>query len=289
MAEREIRLIRHIRSLEIQKEQDMSIIEAIKKRESVRTYTSENLSKDQISEIEQFIAQTKVPFRINARVIMINTVADKGAVKLGTYKFISGASNYLALVYTESPFSEEGAAYLFEQVVLHCTNMGLGTCWLGGSFSRGDFKKQIDLQPGEKLRIVSPVGYKSDKKRFIESFIKTEKQKKNPRRSFNEIFFQNDFSTPLKENRAGAFFQPLEMVRIGPSANNKQSWRVVMDNEALHFYKTPSLGFSAINMGIALCHFEQTCIELGIKGEFKTLSNVPEGKSVQYSISWVCG
>ena len=265
----------------------MSIIEVIKKRESVRTYTGERLSEEQVAEIERFIEQTKTPFGVSARVKLISAVAEEKAVKLGTYGFISGASNYLMLICGEGSFVEEGGAYLFEQVVLHCTNIGLGTCWLGGSFSRGDFKKHIDLQPGEKLRIVSPVGYKSDKKRFIESFIKSEKQKKNPRKPFNTMFFHKEFSTPLEECNAGIYLQPLEMVRIGPSANNKQSWRVVMDDKALHFYKTSSFGFSSLDMGIALCHFEQTCIELGIEGEFKVLNDIPLNKSAQYSISWV--
>ena len=267
----------------------MSIIEAIKKRESVRTYTTERLSGEQVAEIERFIEQTKAPFGVNARMKLISASESGKAVKMGTYGFISGASDYLVLIYEEASFAEEGGAYLFEQVVLHCTKMGLGTCWLGGSFSRGDFKRQIDLQPGEKLRIVSPIGYKSDKKRFIESFIKPEKQKKNPRKPFSTIFYHNNFSTPLEESIAGVYLQPLEMVRLGPSANNKQSWRIVKNDKTLHFYKTPSFGFSAIDMGIALCHFEQSCIELGIKGEYKRLNDVPLNKSAQYSISWVSG
>ncbi len=265
----------------------MSIIEAIKKRESVRTYTGERLSEELISQIEQFIAQHKAPFGVNAEVKLIRTATGEKPVKLGTYGFIGGASDYLALICEEAPLAEEGAAYLFEQVILFCTSLGLGTCWLGGSFSRGDFKKQIELKSNEVLRIVSPVGYKSDKKRFIESLIKPESRKKNPRKLFNTLFFDKDFSTPLEESRAGVYLQPLEMVRLGPSANNKQSWRVVLAGDVLHFYKTTAYGFSAIDMGIALCHFEQTCIELGIKGMYKVLDNVPKDKSAQYSISWI--
>ncbi|MDR2917553.1 MAG: hypothetical protein LBV74_22405 [Tannerella sp.] len=264
----------------------MSIIEAIKKRESVRTYTGERLSEELISQIGQFIAQHKAPFGVNVRIELINTVAGEKPVKLGTYGFIGGASDYLVLIYEEAPMAEEGAAYLFEQVILFCTDLGLGTCWLGGSFSRGDFKKQIELRSNEVLRIVSPIGYKSDKKRFIESLIKPESRKKNPRKPFNALFFDKDFTTPLEEDKAGIYRQPLEMVRLGPSANNKQSWRVILDGNVLHFYKTPAYGFSAIDMGIALCHFEQTCIGLGIKGKFKVL-DAPQDKSAQYSISWI--
>lgn len=264
----------------------MSIIETIKQRKSVRTYTNKKLSDEQINEIKNFIQQHRAPFGVNARIEFINTDIEEKKVKLGTYGFISGASDYLALIYEEKPFAEEGAAYLFEQVILFCTQLGLGTCWLGGSFSRRDFKKQINLKPNEKLRIVSPVGYESDEKRFLESLLKSEKRKQNPRKPFGAIFFYKDFSTPLTEETAGIYAQPLEMVRLGPSANNKQSWRVVLDDNVLHFYKTPSAGFSAIDMGIALCHFEQTCKDLGIKGKYKIL-NIPENKSAQYAISWV--
>ena len=266
----------------------MSIIEAIRKRESIRTYTDERLTREQANEIERFIRETKAPFDVEACIKLIHAEAGEKPVKLGTYGFISGATNYIILIYKETPFAEVGSAYLFEQVILFCTSMGLGTCWLGGSFSRGDFKKHAGLQTGEKLRIVSPVGYSSGKRRFLDTLVKPKKQIKNPRRPFNTLFYNKDFSTPLEEDMAGDYFLPLEMVRLGPSASNKQSCRVVVDYEKLHFYKAFSNnGFSDIDLGIALCHFEQSCIELGIKGRFEVLDNAPANKSAQYTISWL--
>jgi nitroreductase len=146
----------------------MTIIESIKQRRSVRTYTNQPLSKELKDKIEDFIRQTQAPFGVNARIQFVNTGTGEKRLKLGTYGFISGASDYLALIYEEAPLAEEGGAYLFEQVILYCTGLGLGTCWLGGSFSRKDFKKQVQLKPNERLRIVSPVGYKSDRKRLFE-------------------------------------------------------------------------------------------------------------------------
>ncbi|MDR2085554.1 MAG: hypothetical protein LBP72_00055, partial [Dysgonamonadaceae bacterium] len=109
------------------------------------------------------------------------------------------------------------------------------------------------------------------------------------RKPFGTLFFHKDFTVPLTEEKAGIYAQPLDMVRLAPSANNKQPWRVVWDEGTLHFYKIASLsggGFSATDMGIALCHFEQTCKELGIKGYFKVLSE-QENKPGQYCISWI--
>jgi len=207
-------------------------------------------------------------------------------MQLGTYGWIQGACDYLALVYENAPFAETAAAYMFEQAVLFCTSLGLGTCWLGGSFSRSDFKKQIQLAENETLRIVSPIGHASDKKHFIEKFIVQADKKHVSRKPFGELFFDKSFEHSLTESEAGRFSTPLEMVRLAPSANNKQEWRVLMRNNMLHFYKKPYPRFDAIDMGIALCHFELACKELGIEGKFEILEDFPANAQLQYVISW---
>jgi hypothetical protein len=271
----------------------MTIIETIKQRRSVRSYTGEPLSLEHIAKIEGFIAGLEAPFGAKVRIELVHQGAsDNKPVKLGTYGFIKGASEFLTLTYEKDVLAEESAAYLFEQVILFCTGLGLGTCWLGGSFSRKDFKKLIELGENEKLRIVSPVGYISDKKRFIE-VLQGSTGNHISRKPFGSLFFHKDFSTPLTEELAGIYRLPLEMVRLGPSANNQQSWRVVQDDEAFHFYHHPSAaaaGFSAIDLGIALCHFEQTCKELLIPGKFRVFNNqelTPDDKGNKYSISWI--
>jgi nitroreductase len=270
----------------------MSIIEQIEKRKSVRSYTGEPLNKEHIDAITNYVAELKAPFGAKVHIHLIHSNTGVQPVKLGTYGYIKGASDFLALVYEKAPLAEESAAYMFEQVVLFCTGLDLGTCWLGGSFNRKDFRGQLSLQPNEKLRIVSPVGYPSDKKRWIESLIGTSRNHKS-RKPFGSLFFHRDFTAPLSEEAAGLYRQPLEMVRLAPSANNAQPWRILFNDNVFHFYHSPSLGgFSATDMGIALCHFEQTCRELNIKGQFEVL-NTPEiisaAKNCNYSVSWKTG
>ena len=264
----------------------MKITETIQKRRSVRTYTGEQLSKEHIAQIRQYIHQLQAPFGIRARIELISIHPDENPIKLGTYGWIKGACDYLALVFEEAPFAETAAGYMFDQAVLFCTDLGLGTCWLGGSFSRSDFKKQIQLKTNEKLRIVSPVGYAGDKKSFIEKFIVNAEKKHASRKPFGELFFDRNFGAPLTESDAGVFLTPLEMVRLAPSANNKQEWRVLLEDNTLHFYKKPYPMFDAIDMGIALCHFELTCQERGIAGKFEILNDFPTNDSLKYVISW---
>jgi hypothetical protein len=265
----------------------MSITETIRQRRSVRSYTGEALRSEHVALIANHIAGLEAPFGAKVRIQPVHAaIGDSKPIKLGTYGWIGGAKDYLVLIYEEAPLAEEGAAYLFEQVVLYCTGLGLGTCWLGGSFSRKDFGQQVELRPGEKLKIVSPVGYTNDKKRFVETYIVGAEKKHHTRKPFGTNFFYGNFSTPLTEAAAGIYALPLEMVRLAPSANNKQSCRVTLDGDALHFYQTPSYGFSAIDIGIALCHFGETCLEAGIAGHFETL-DAPREKNATYTISWV--
>jgi nitroreductase len=264
----------------------MNIIETIQKRRSVRTYIGEPLRDEHVAQINQYISQLQAPFGEKARIELISVNSGETSVKLGTYGFIKGACNYLVLIHEESPFAETAAAYMFEQVVLFCTDLELGTCWLGGSFSRSDFGKQVELKPNEKFRIVSPVGYASNKKNFVEKFIINADKKHASRKPFETIFFDKSFDNPLNKTTAGVFLQPLEMVRLAPSANNKQEWRALLKDNILHFYKKPYPMFDAIDMGIALCHLELTCKELGIEGKFEILKDFPINDKIKYVISW---
>ena len=223
-----------------------------------------------------------------ARLTPAAAASSSESIKLGTYGAIKGASDFIALIMCDdTPLAQEGAAYVFEQTILYCTSLGLGTCWLAGFFDRGNFRKQLSLQPGERLRSVSPVGYAADRPhRSISTLLNGAKP--TTRKPFQETFFRDRFDEPLTEEAAGTYLRPLEMVRRAPSANNKQSWRVVMADDKLHFYKMPSMGYESLDAGITLCHFEQTCRELGIGGEYKVLENIAQGKKAAYVISW-CG
>jgi nitroreductase len=270
----------------------MSITEIIRKRRSVRSYTGEPLSREHAESIVSYIEGLKAPFGVKARIQLIQAVTgDSKPVKLGTYGWIGGATDYLALIHEEGTLAEESAAYIFEQAILYCTSLGLGTCWLGGAFNRKDFNGQLNLKTNEKLKIVSPVGYISDKKRFVEKYIVGAEKNHRTRKPFESLFFHKDFTSPLSETLADIYREPLEMVRLAPSANNQQPWRIVLDGNILHFYKhTSMIGFTGIDLGIALCHFEQACRELNIAGKYEVkdnIANIPQKEGEKYTISWV--
>ena len=269
----------------------MSITETIQMRRSVRNYTGETLTAEHANQIEAFISTLHTPFPGKYRIELIRNQASAEPVRMGTYGAISGASDFLALIYEpDNQLAEENAACCFEQVILFCTSMGLGTCWLG-IFKKGNFAAQIDLQPAEILRIVSPAGYIKNEKSMRETLIGSDHHHKS-RKSFSDNFYDGSFDKKLTEENAGIYREPLEMVRLAPSANNRQSWRIVRDGDRFHFYyqRASLFDFSRTDMGIALCHFDLTCRELGIEGTFKVLDDIRQtasGSKNRYAVSWI--
>ena len=91
--------------------------------------------------------------------------------------------------------------------------------------------------------------------------------------------------------------QPLEMVRLAPSAVNKQPWRVVIADNAAHFYLKRSKGFGhetdldmqKIDMGIALCHFALTAKESGLDVRLTQMDSISGSESdMEYIASIEC-
>ena len=122
---------------------------------------------------------------------------------------------------------------------------------------------------------VSPIGYIA-KRMSIKETVMRKGVGADRRKDFEELFFINSFDQPMKEEDAGQLLLPLQMVRLGPSAVNKQPWRVVASENDVHFFMAKGKGFEnskagnmqKIDMGIALCHFALGAKEVGLSAEF---------------------
>ncbi|MFW0966733.1 MAG: nitroreductase family protein [Thermacetogeniaceae bacterium] len=272
------------------------IEEIIKKRVSVRTYTGEPLANEIKEKINDYIATLSNPFNTKVNFKLLESKTAANAAKLGTYGVIKGAVNYIGATIKKQDYALEALGYEFEKLILYITSLGLGSCWLGGTFKKGEFAKAMSVQDDEFFPVISPVGYPSDKKRLVDSIIRFMVHE-NLRKPWEELFFYKNFSTPLSKSDVGEYWIALEMVRLAPSASNKQPWRIVKDDNLYHFYECKTPGFiklfgydiQRIDMGIAACHFHLTAIEKNLNGSFHKL---PEGKTdlpddTSYIFSWV--
>ena len=178
-------------------------------------------------------------------------------------------------------FGEQLATgYAFERFVLSCTEAGLGTCWLGATFTRSRFQHYFDSYSKDarqkmSVRVVSPVGHDAPKQRWGERILR-HMSKSDSRKSFNELF--SGVAAPpegmakkivsgeilLQEiERDGIIAFALEMMRLAPSSTNSQPWRAtVTPQERVTHVTLHSVGqggrFTLIDMGIGLLHFTET-------------------------------
>lgn len=265
---------------------DKPINEIIKKRYSVRNYENTGLSKEVKEKLLAYLEEinnTEGLFGGKVRISLVQKNDADKEIKLGTYGVIKGANNYLAVAYKESNYALEDLGFLFEKVILFCTSLGLGTVWIGGTFNKGDFAKAIKLKEDEKLPIVSPVGIEGGKKSILARIVGSNAFK---RKDFSQIFFNENFDTPLTYEEAGQYNEVLEMTRLAPSAMNKQPWRILRQGNNYHFYSAGTIDVNRIDMGIGLCHFYLSAKENGIKGEIKVLGDKSDDK-YKYVASWI--
>jgi nitroreductase len=262
------------------------INEIIKKRHSVRSYENTGIPKDVKEKLEVYLDEinnSEGPFGGKVKIQLVQKDDTDKATKLGTYGVIKGANYYLAVAYKKSNYDLEDLGFLFEKVILYCTSLDLGTVWLGGTFNKGNFAKAMELKEDEKLPIVSPVGIEGGKKSILARMFGSNTFK---RKDFAQIFFYENFDTPLMPEEAKEYSEVLEMARIAPSAMNKQPWRILKDGNAYHIYSEGKIEMSRIDIGICICHFYLAAKEKGLKGEIKVLSGREDNK-YKYVASWI--
>ncbi len=274
------------------------ITEIIKKRMSCRTYSESPIEDKVLKEFSASINAVHTgPFgnQPKFKLIKLTSFPPQEWEKLGTYGVIKNAQLFLVGSIQNGQMAMEDYGYCKEKLILQATDLGLGTCWLGGTFQLSRFAQAIGLQEGELLPTVSPVGYPAQQKSFTERMMRWGAGSDN-RKPWSDIFFAGNFSQPLTLVQAGKYSEALENLRLAPSAGNKQPWRILRDAKlnAFHFYLSRAFGYNSlwrvslqnIDMGIAMCHLESTAQETGLKGKWQIDAAAPKEKSLDYIATW---
>jgi len=284
-------------------------LELVKRRYSCRRYLDRPLTETDRTTIGDFLASlAEGPFGNTCRFALIAaTSEDSEALKgLGTYGFIRGAAGFIVGAVRPAPRDMEDYGYCLERAVLKATEINVGTCWLGGSFTKSSFAAKIAAGDDEVVPAVIALGYP---KKNSENHWMRRSAKGSLRKPHERLFFDQRPGSPLDISTVRRFAEALEMVRWAPSASNKQPWRVVRDKDTLHFYlervSDPNKGgvhsvikiadVQRVDMGIAMYHFELGAKEAGATGHWvvETLTSetvrVTEAAAAgwEYIASWV--
>jgi nitroreductase len=171
----------------------MNVAETIKKRKSVRTYLPTELSGQTITKLSEIASGLKGPFEAPFRFVFFKAQsklmgANEG-LKLGTYGVIRGAKHYCAGIVTRSKNDLEQLGYTMEHLILYATDMDLGTCWLGGTFSKKNLQLQLNLNDDEHMPAITPLGYSAKDESFLSKSMKWG-AKSATRKAWSELFLR---------------------------------------------------------------------------------------------------
>lgn len=291
----------------------MSVLLSMQNRRSVRNFQPRQIAESELGHIEMSLGgQGSGPFGNKVRFAMLHpTNDDPDALKglggaLGTYGFIKQAQAFAVGAVGAGRLALCDYGYLLEAAVLAASSMGVGSCWLGGSFRPGPFGRAIAVREQESVPAVVAFGYPAARRPVVDKLIEMHHNDGNRRAAWESRFFdENDFEVPARAEHLGRVRDLFAAVHAAPSSCNTQPWRVVRAGGGLfHLYFARDQRYSKkdrlignadlqlIDMGIAMRHFEAVAHEQRVAGKWVVLEktdtlNVAEG--VEYLASWKPG
>ncbi len=244
----------------------MEFLDLVKSRRSVRTFDGKMIDDKVLNELKDYGETIENPYGIKVRFVFLDAKENKLSSPV-----IAGDTLYISAIVNKDEHAEEAYGYSFEKLLIKAHELGLGTVWIGGAMQRDKFAAASNVSEGEILPCVSPVGITANsmsiKEKLMRKGVKADK-----RFDFEKLFFTKNFTAPLSEESAKNLdlYKALEAIRVAPSAVNKQPWRIVIEDNAAHFYLRHDKGYAnddfdmqKIDLGIALYHFEQQLLSEG--------------------------
>jgi hypothetical protein len=209
----------------------MDIKEAIKSRHAVRAFKDEPIKEETVKAIKDEIDVCNKTSGLHIQLITNEKEAFSGM--MAHYGSFRNCANYIAMV--GKPGSDELVGYYGEKIVLLCQQLGLNSCWVAMSYSKG--KVPAVINAGEKLHIVIALGYGQTQ---------GVAHKSKPMEKLCHV-----------EGTMPAWFKNgMDMAMLAPTAVNQQKFCFTLKEEN-KVHADTSFGFYAkIDLGIAKFHFE---------------------------------
>lgn len=221
----------------------MTLLEACAIRISRRAYIPELIGEEKKAALQKVIDNLRERSGLNIK-LMENGEECFGLVK--SYGMFSGVKSYFALAgKADDPLLHEKVGYFGEELVLEATRLGLGTCWVAGSYDKD--ATAFELAEGETLSCVISVGEikknESLKEKALSGIIKT--KRKTPEQ------MSKNYDTAPDWFRKG-----MECVATAPSARNTQLIVFEYTPDGVITENTGTWTSNRIDHGIAQYHFE---------------------------------
>lgn len=209
-----------------------NMMEVMKSRHSVRSYTDKKIDQKTKESLLEVIKECNKEGNLHIQLCTDEPKAFNGL--MAHYGKFRNVKNYIAIVGKKADDLQERCGYYGEKVVLKAAELGLNTCWVGLTYSKGSTRCKVEK--GEKLCCVIALGY-------------------------GETQGTDHKSKPMENlcsvngEMPGWFKRGMEAALLAPTAVNQQKFLLTLEGNKIKAEALKGF-FSQMDLGIVKCHFE---------------------------------
>ncbi len=250
----------------------MDILTAMQQRVSVRSYDgSRPVERALLDRLMAYAGAVEHVTDMCARIALVSGVERTRRILttiVGSYGLVQNPPHLLVGVLPEERhLARLDLGYTLEQVVLEATRLGLGTCWIAGSYNPERAGDAVNLAAGEVAAAVVALGYPVEQgwgrfhSRAVRQLVGGHKRK-----PLTEIVFAGRWGEHWSPGGSDStMVAVLEHARLAPSAVNRQPWRFVVQSKDLVL---ATVRPAPIDAGIVMAHVALASAALGQPGRW---------------------
>jgi nitroreductase len=248
----------------------MGQVAGVHRRRSIRKYLNEELQVGILEEINESCKSVK---KLYEDIDMeIHVVEDGIKIQniitgiIGSYGKIR-APHYIVVTSNKKEGYLENIGFALESIVLSLTDMGIGTCFVGGGIRNQLLKNIIPISKNHEAVIAISFGYPKDGLDIGKRIVK-------PKERMEISKFTSGHITKTWQHI-------LDAIRMAPSAMNSQPWRFFINKNTMDIYSIKKKfiftkhiqEMNRIALGIALYHIYIAANRLDKKIDIKRLQD----------------
>lgn len=208
----------------------MNLLEAVKARHAVRSYTDKKIEPETEEELRRLIDTYNKESGLHMQLFTNEPEAFGGM--MAHYGKFSGCTDYIAMVGPKG--AEENCGYYGEKLVLKAQQLGLNSCWVAMTYKKS--KAPCVIEKGEKLHLVIAIGYGETQGTAHST---------KPMQQLCD----------LQGNMPDWFAHGMEAAMLAPTAMNQQKFKLSLKDNVVQAKALRGF-YTKIDLGIVKCHFE---------------------------------
>ncbi|NLO39058.1 MAG: nitroreductase [Ruminiclostridium sp.] len=210
----------------------MELMEAMKNRHSVRSYSARKIEGDVKDKLQQLINDCNKESGLNIQLVLEEPSAFDSLIM--HYGKFSGVRNYIVMVGRKTDDLDEKCGYYGQKIVLYAQQLGLNTCWVGVGYKKT--RNAFIVGTDEKICVLIAIGYGNTQGKVHRS------------KAFEQV-------CSVSGTVPDWFRNGVEAALLAPTATNQQKFQFSLDGNKV--YAKPGIGFfTKVDLGIAKYHFE---------------------------------